>query len=597
MQKIIHTIIASSILISSYAAGNIGECSSSTDAMNMMTASQAPVNTLRQNYFKKQKMYDKAYEIYQQHKLQDAKKLEKINELAHDAALASEKWSQYVKEISSVGKIIVQKKYQEACDTYIHIAKKYGFDITTLKPNALTTLMNKLKNTKVTKKSTKPNNNKCSVNDAIALYYKEHDIHDMFSALQKKWHNKERIVSHAKLYNASLRKILIDKGEEVEAAYKTFFSTFKETVKIHITDDKLYDMACDNYTKLEKEYMQVLKNLEKEYETFDPKAKKSHISKKSTTTPSKKIPDNNMTYDGFANKKYNAMVNAVNHFSPKIRTSFKTYAMSCGADKTKRQKTLYTKVNGYNVHVYYDGTYEEGMLNALKDSLLVHRLSFANDSIKAYLDRARTFMKLFSTAAEYYEMKDYTEDNFKQADAMHTKIVTAFQTFINSDLTIRKVIEEISDEQTRKRIEAYKANNQMMFYFVEKSQYLAKHFLAYASTDEYVKLDTNKTKKLHQTMRAHYQEFKAFKQKNETVFKDNGAYTSYLSDFRDYISESKNFYLSVKNKKSYANGEASIMKYLPPQARAAIAQNTEGTIQKLLNSYNTLVNEYNHLNR
>ena len=204
-------------------------------------------------------------------------------------------------------------------------------------------------------------------------------------------------------------------------------------------------------------------------------------------------------------------------------------------------------------------------------------------------------MALFLDAAEYYEMKDYSEDHFKKGDQIHPSLVTAYEDFMRSDRSVRDTLEKISDEQTRKRIAVYKANNQRMFYFVEKAQYLSKKFLAFASKDDFLKLDPTRTKEIHNKLRKHYKEFADFKKNNETLFKDNGAYAYYLRVLRAYVSESKSFYLSVKSKKKYPNGEDEMMQYIPAQARASIAENTAGTIEKLLKSYNTLVKEYNRL--
>jgi TPR repeat protein len=323
-----------------------------------------------------------------------------------------------------------------------------------------------------------------------------------------------------------------------------------------------------------------------------------------TTAISKDTNTTNNSYDALANKKYNLLVEVVNKFSPKIRSSFNTYASACGADKDTRQKTMYVnmggmkvaKPNSYNVYVHYEGSYKDSAFHALNESLLLQRFVYADESIKNYLTAAKKFTKLFTEAAEYYEMKDYTDDNFKKADAMHAPLVKAYIEFMQSDTSIRSIIEKISDMQVLKRIEAFKANDEMMFYFVEKAQLLSKKFLGYAHTDHFLKLDVKKIRTLHDDMRNHYKEFKAYKSNNESIFKDNGAYKSYLGDFKKYVSSSKDFYIRAKSKKAYPNGEETMMQYLPSQARASIEENITVSIHKLLKSYNALVSEYNGLN-
>jgi len=86
------------------------------------------------------------------------------------------------------------------------------------------------------------------------------------------------------------------------------------------------------------------------------------------------------------------------------------------------------------------------------------------------------------------------------------------------------------------------------------------------------------------------------KKDNETIFKDNSNYTSYLGEFRDYVSSSKDFYIRVKTKIAYPNGEGEMLKHVPEQARASIEANIKGSVQNLSKAYNKLVDEYNGLN-
>ena len=119
---------------------------------------------------------------------------------------------------------------------------------------------------------------------------------------------------------------------------------------------------------------------------------------------------------------------------------------------------------------------------------------------------------------------------------------------------------------------------------------------AIARHKHFLKLDEKKTRALHDKLRVHYIAFKAYKQNNETVFKDNRSYTNYLGELRDYVSSSKDFYIRVKTKIAYPNGEGEMLKHVPPQARALIEGNIKGSVQNLLKAYNNLVGEYNGLN-
>ena len=402
---------------------------------------------------------------------------------------------------------------------------------------------------------------------------------------------------------------------ERKAKYKVvsdFYNEFKAKVKINIENGQ-YDKACDNYAALVQKYS--LTTPPKPQQTVDTATTSDQNSQ--DTTPSKSTldtptgtADNTANeysfndYDAVALKKVNYLTEVINKFSPKAYSSFKTYAKTAGTDKNKRQKEQFTDLGGmkvkipnqYRVHAYFGGSYKTNAIHALKEALSINRLSSSDKTIKSYLDSIENFTQLFTEASEYYEMKDYTDDNFKKADKIHTPLITAFEEFVKYDDEIRAIVEKVSDEQAKKRIVAYKSSKQLMFYYVENAQYLAKKYYRYASHKYFLKLDAKKVRALYDKLRDHYQAFKTYKQENETVFKDNNAYTSYLRDFRDYVSNSKEFYIRVKSKKAYPNGEGEMLKHVPPQARAAIEANIKGSIQSLLKDYNALVDEYNGLN-
>jgi len=453
-----------------------------------------------------------------------------------------------------------------------------------------------------TQKENEKNNKTCSYNDAVALYYKEEDyIKNKLHKLSDAKTLQYRAARNAPLQNSKLIKTLLRQRKDIYKVTHNFSHDVEDNIKPYVTNGK-YDLACNNYKKIEDKYNKILQDLvetqKKELTTFQ-----SASANPSNTQAS---PNNkNNTFDAQSQQKYNDLVDVINNFTPKVDHSFKTYVQSCGSDETKRQKEIYSTVAGtkmklpnyYAVHAYYKGYYKKNALEHLNDALSISRLDYANDAIKHYKESLLTFTKLFTEASEYYEMKDYTDDNFKKGDQMHVPLVAAYRDIIKADNELREIIEKISDEQTLAEIQAYKANNNMMFYYVEKSKYLAKKYISYASSvEDSMTLDPTVLKKYYDAQRATYDEFKTYKQNNEQLFTDNSKYTYYLGQIRDYLSISKEFYIHVKNKKSFSSSdEEDFFKNLPPQARAAIMQNKEGSIQKLINSYNALIKEYNNL--
>jgi len=453
-----------------------------------------------------------------------------------------------------------------------------------------------------TQKENEKNNKICSYNDAVALYYKEKDFRkNKLLKLSDEKSVQYTAARNASLQNSKLIKTLLRQRNDIYKVTHDFSHDVVDNVEPYVSNGK-YDLACSNYKKIEDKYNKILQDL---VETQKNELTKFQSSSSNTSSIQASQNDKNNTFDAQSQQKYNDMVDVINNFTPKIQHSFKTYVQSCGSDENKRQKEIFTTVAGtkvklpnyYAVHAYYKGYYKKNALKHLDDALSISRLEYANSTIKHYKKSLLTFTKLFTEASEYYEMKDYTDDDFKKGDQMHVPLVAAYKDILTADHELRRIIGKIADEQTLAEIQAYKANNNMMFYYVEKSRYLAKKYIAYASSvEDSMTLDPTILKKHYDAQRATYDEFKIYKQNNEQLFTDNSKYTYYLSQIRDYLSISKEFYIHVKNKKSFSSSnEEEFFKNLPPQARAAIMQNKEGSIQKLINSYNTLIKEYNSL--
>jgi len=496
------------------------------------------------------------------------------------------------------------------CQKLKRVTEKIGFSYRHLMQRAKLHLEKSKKLQKDHRSSIKlneNNNKKCSSNDAIELSFKQQDYEEKFFSIYDKWTNRISSIRHAKIYDSERRLLADKKRNEVDAARSLFFDEFKETVQKNAADIGKYDLACENYAKLIKKYNQVLAMLKKEYVDF-------HNNKRQQVpiNSSSQSQNNQASTGGLSGatglyssgEKYNAMVNVTNTLSPKIHSSFGTYVKSCGTDKKTRQKTMYsnfagTKVkipNNYAVINYYDGHYKNTALKELNEALASKSLSHADAVIKEYKDSMEHFTKLFTEIAEYYKMKDYADDDFKKGDQMHAPLMQAYESFLNADNGLRVMLHKISDAAVLQQINAYKDNNEHLFYFVEKAQYLAKKFYRYAShKKDYMTLNDDELKNRYQELRTHYNEFKEFKLKNETIFKDNNKYKGYLEDFSDYLSIVRDFQLHVKSKKRYDEGEEDFLKHVPEQARAMILSNRKGSLSQVLKAYNELVNGYNEL--
>lgn len=458
-------------------------------------------------------------------------------------------------------------------------------------------------------------NKYCSVDDAVKLYYKQDTLRNQFTSLREAWEKRYSKQINAAIQHKQMQDMVLVKKKEVSAASKHFFATFKKEVKIHITDTSNYDLACDNYKKLEKKYTEILAKLQIDYDTF---YKTKSVSNNKTSLSNQNSSDKNITtlntndYDAVANKKYNYFVQIINHITPNIRHTFSQYVQECGNDKKKRVRARveaalkisggvnrkeYEEMYGYHFGSPYSQEEIDKTLHLFDEIISIQRFKYTDDMIKKFKTYVAEYMKLYTEDAEYFSMKDYIDDNFKKANALHAPIISAFENIIQSDIALRKIANDISDKQALHKIETFKKNNQMLYYYVEKSQYLSKKFFEFANHKKnYIELDAKIVRKRHNALRAHYEEFKKYRQTNKTLFKDNTQYIEYLKRFKSYVGVSKEFYIRVKSKKRESASEKEISQYIPAVAKYNMEANKDGSLLKLLNTYNTLVSDYNSLN-
>jgi len=529
--------------------------------------------------------------------------------------IKGEKDNPDVKELIQNSGLTIIQNPSKLCKQIENISKQINISYSDLMQRVnkhLAKNKENLNQRRTVQESNAKHNKNCTSNDAIDLSYKQEKFSNGISELYEKWHKKYNNARNASLQNSKLNTLLLQKRKEVSDLQHVFFETFKKEVKIHITTGK-YDLACANYTKLEKEYTKKLSELEKDYDTFGKSSVVKNKKNDLNSTSKSKSASSTNDYDSLSKQKYNYFVHVLNKITPKIRNTYSRYVRECGNDKKKRvrarveeavksndgkNRKVYEDAYGYQLGRPYSKEETAEVLNTFTEILAIDRFKYADVTIIEFKKYVSEFMKLYSEDAEYFDMKDYIDDNFKKANALHAPIIIAFENMMKSDISLRKIVNDISDKQTLNRIKKYKENNEMLYYHVEKGQYLSKKFLEFGKHKKnYINLDAKLVRKKHDELREYYEVFKKYRQDNETLFKDNRQYIEYLKTFKEYVSISKEFYIRVKSKKAYTSDEEEYLKNIPASARATMEVNMEGSLPKLLNSYNNLVHKYNILNR
>ncbi len=458
----------------------------------------------------------------------------------------------------------------------------------------------KMKEIESVKKSNAHLNKQCSEKDITTLMYKREDLSNKFVKLEEKWKERLEEARNSKLQNSKLQKLLRAKKKEI---YEINIKMIKEFDKKVLADaDKFgkYDLACKNYKNIESKYETLLSQKQKEFDTFDAQQAVKNIN----TTPKVNSSNNEI-------EKYNNIIEIINHVTPRMQASFAGYVKECGSDKNKRvhqkvedavktfgeqNRKMYERTYGYTITHSFTQDYMQKLDNFCDFILANKSHPEADKVIKEYKKSSAKYMKLYNEIAQYYNMKDYMEDDFKKGDKLHKPIVESFEKIYALDGELRKVIEAIANKKSLEQIEYYKKSNQMVFYHVAKAQFVSKKLFEFAShKKDYMSLDPKKLKAEVDKVRNFYKVFKKYELEHKSVFDDNTDYRYYLDKFEELVTVSREFYARVKNQEE-DDIDPEILESLPPQARAMMISSMEGTLSKLLKTYNELVDNYNKLN-
>lgn len=331
----------------------------------------------------------------------------------------------------------------------------------------------------------------------------------------------------------------------------------------------------------------------------------------SDTEKSKQTSHNNKK-----DEKYQELINKAEALNKKKRLSEK------GVDNLEQELASVDKLNltinvfngftmeAYRLYPYYRRAFGEDIQHIKPSKLYKSLLKFSKSSsllalpkalelkvlpeldpkIQQYIKTANDFVVLYNEASEYYDMKDFEEDDYAKGKKLHKLILVSFSRFVKSDYALKQAVLAIKEKRTLARIEKLKKDGNTLYYLIEKSHYLAKNMLYKAQEDNYLKLDSKTIEKAHHEIRSIYNEFKTFKEKNLALVHhalDGKVTASYFDAYHEFVMASKSFMLRVKKKTPYDFGEKMLL-------NTSGGNNVEGSVQQLLNRYNALTNAYNN---
>ena len=322
MQIIIKVAILFSMVMVACNGKEFGKCTSENDAMNMMIVAQVSIEKLKNDHANKKltsgelhdymnvftdagrminkKKYQEAcnmfitnakeygFDLQKSHKtiipVESLDSLTKKGECGgKEATITFMLFTEEVKNARMLKHKVYRKVSKEAalysiqnpnllCQNIKKASMKLGISYESLIQKMNRQLSMREKDIAM-RKQIVVENKKCSVNDAIELYYKKNDLKRRFNRLKDEWKYTEKDARYARLYDSVRIKGIRNKKKEVSRVGSDFSYEFEEKVKIHITDTKSYDKACENYKILEVKYTNKLLELKEIYNQFSNKIK------------------------------------------------------------------------------------------------------------------------------------------------------------------------------------------------------------------------------------------------------------------------------------------------------------------------------------
>jgi hypothetical protein len=268
-------------------------------------------------------------------------------------------------------------------------------------------------------------------------------------------------------------------------------------------------------------------------------------------------------------EKLNAYVGCINRLSERSYDSRRRYFSWVSKNgPTGKERII------YGLYTIYDTS--DCKKNVEKANALEPRDVELEAAASVYADAVGKLEPLLQEADDYYSQEDYKDDKMAKGRALHPRLVAAWDAFANADKALRTGVETINDRRARERLAAIEAaEGRKGRYHVEALMIHAKRV---ARASGAAKPDVAA---LTAALADYEGSVKALEQAGETNID-----SFFISGAKAYLVSSKQLMRRLRDKVPYSKGDRMMI-------NAGGGEMIEGTPQRLMRDYNSLVEAYN----
>jgi hypothetical protein len=273
------------------------------------------------------------------------------------------------------------------------------------------------------------------------------------------------------------------------------------------------------------------------------------------------------------NEKLNAYVGCINRLSERSYESRRRYFSWVSKNgPTGKERII------YGLYTIYDTS--DCRKAVERANTLAPRDAELEAAATAYADAVSKLEPLLQEADDYYSQEDYKDDRMAKGRALHPRLVAAWDAFQNADQALRTGVETINDRRARERLAAIEAaEGRKGRYHVEALMIHAKRVVRASGV---AKPDVAA---LTAALADYEGSLRALEQAGDAKVD-----SFFISGAKAYLVSSKQLMRRIRDKVPYSKGDRMMI-------NAGGGEMIEGTPQRLMRDYNSLIEAYNRGNR
>jgi hypothetical protein len=269
-------------------------------------------------------------------------------------------------------------------------------------------------------------------------------------------------------------------------------------------------------------------------------------------------------------EKLNAYVGCINRLSERSYDSRRRYFSWVSKNgPTGKERII------YGLYTIYDTS--DCKKNVEKANALEPRDAELEAAASAYADAVGKLEPLLQEADDYYSQEDYKDDRMAKGRALHPRLVAAWDAFANADKALRTGVETINDRRAQERLAAIEAAEG------RKGRYHVEALMIHAKR---VARASGAAKPDVAALTAALADYEGSVRALEQASGEGKVDSFFVSSAKAYLVSSKQLMRRLRDKVPYSKGDRMMI-------NAGGGEMIEGTPQRLMRDYNSLVEAYN----